>query len=102
MPEAGRNHARQPRTARGGAVTNPPLGRRVRVPHLRSLFHDLFCVAADVLRPGGRMILTNPFQMDSPTDLLRLQSRQVVDLGGFDGQLEVYKKASPRTPDGQK
>ena len=48
------------------------------------------------------MILTNPFQMDSPTDLLRLQSRQVVDLGGFDGQLEVYKKASPRTPDGQK
>ena len=82
-------------------VTNPPLGRRVRVPNLRSLFHDLFCVAAEVLRPGGRMVLTNPFQMDSPTDLLRLQSRQVVDLGGFDCQLEVYKKTSPRTPDGQ-
>jgi 23S rRNA G2445 N2-methylase RlmL len=75
-------------------ITNPPLGRRVRIPNLRGLFDDLFATAAQMLRPGGRMVLTNPFRMESPQRSLKLQSRQVVDLGGFDCRLEVYQKAA--------
>lgn len=75
-------------------ITNPPLGRRVRIPDLRGLFDDLFAVAAAVLRPGGRFVFTNPFRMESPQPSLKLLSRQVVDLGGFDCRLEVYRKTA--------
>ncbi len=74
-------------------ITNPPLGRRVRIPNLRGLFEDLFAIAARMLAPGGRLVFTNPFRMESPEPTLRLQSRQVVDLGGFDCRVEVYRKA---------
>lgn len=74
-------------------ITNPPLGRRVRIPNLRGLFDDLFAIAARMLAPGGRLVFTNPFRMESPEPTLRLQSRQVVDLGGFDCRVEVYRKA---------
>ncbi len=73
-------------------ITNPPLGRRVRIPNLRGLFDDLFSVAARMLQPGGRLVFTNPFRMESPQPSLKLQSRRIVDLGGFDCQLEVYRK----------
>ena len=75
-------------------ITNPPLGRRVRVPNLRGLFDDLFVVAAKMLQPGGRLVFTNPFRMESPQPSLKLQSRQVVDLGGFDCYLEVHRKTA--------
>ncbi len=75
-------------------ITNPPLGRRVRIPNLRALFDDLFAVAAQMLAPDGRLVFTNPFRMESPQPSLRLQSRHVVDLGGFDCRLEVYRKAA--------
>jgi len=74
-------------------ITNPPLGRRIRIPNLRGLFEDLFAVAAEVLQPGGRLVFINPFRMESPQPSLQLQSRQAVDLGGFKCQLEVYRKA---------
>lgn len=73
-------------------ITNPPLGRRVRIPNLRGLFEDLFAVAVEVLQPDGRIVFTNPIRMESPQPSLQLQSRQVVDLGGFDCRLEVYRK----------
>jgi 23S rRNA G2445 N2-methylase RlmL len=75
-------------------VTNPPLGRRVPIRNLRGLFDDLFAVAATVLAPGGRLVFTNPFRMESPEPTLKLQSRQVVDLGGFDCRLELYRKVA--------
>ncbi|MSU63209.1 MAG: hypothetical protein EXS31_12575 [Pedosphaera sp.] len=75
-------------------ITNPPLGRRVRIPNLRGLFDDLFAVAARMLQPGGRLVFTNPFHMESPQPSLKLQSRKIVDLGGFDCQLEVYRKTA--------
>jgi 23S rRNA G2445 N2-methylase RlmL len=75
-------------------ITNPPLGRRVPVPNLRRLFDDLFAVAAKLLQPGGRLVFTNPFRMESPQPLLKLQFRQAVDLGGFDCRLEVYLKCA--------
>jgi 23S rRNA G2445 N2-methylase RlmL len=77
-------------------ISNPPLGRRLRIPNLRGLFVDLFRAAATVLRPGGRLVVTNPFRMDDVPPGLRLESRQMVDLGGFDCRLELYRRtASP-------
>jgi 23S rRNA G2445 N2-methylase RlmL len=73
-------------------ISNPPLGRRVPIRNLRGLFEDIFAVAAKVLAPGGRLVFTNPFHMESPQPSLKLQSRRVVDLGGFECRLELYHK----------
>ena len=75
-------------------ISNPPLGRRVPIRNLRGLFEDIFAVAADMLAPGGRLVFTNPFNMESPERSLKLQSRQTVDLGGFECRLELYRKAA--------
>ncbi len=75
-------------------ITNPPLGRRIPIPNLRGLIADLFALAARMLQPGGRLVFTNPFPMESPEPSLKLQSRHVVDLGGFDCRLEVYWKTA--------
>jgi len=73
-------------------ISNPPLGRRVRIDGLRSLIADLFAVAATALRPGGRLILANPVRMDSPHPALRLEEQRTADLGGFDCRLEKWRK----------
>lgn len=73
-------------------ITNPPMGRRIRVPNLHGLMGDVFRVAADVLKPGGRLVLVNPLRTEPKDRALQLQSRATIDLGGFDGQLEVYRK----------
>ncbi len=75
-------------------ISNPPLGRRIPIPNLRGLFHDLFAAAAALLAPGGRLVFTNPFRMESPEPSLKLQSRQTVDLGGFECRLEMYGKSA--------
>ncbi|MBI1840152.1 MAG: methyltransferase [Verrucomicrobia bacterium] len=74
-------------------ITNPPLGRRVPIPNLRGLFNDLFASAAALLQPGGRLVLTNPFQLESHHPSLKREFSQVVDLGGFDCRLELYRKS---------
>lgn len=73
-------------------ITNPPMGRRVRVPNLHGLFRDLFAIAATVLKPGGRLIFPNPLRIEPLDPSLRLKYRKVVDLGGFDCRLEMYLK----------
>ena len=73
-------------------ITNPPMGRRIRVPNLRGLFGDLFAVAAEVLKPGGRLVFANPLRIEPRDPSLKLQYRQVIDLGGFDCRLEMYLK----------
>lgn len=73
-------------------VTNPPMGRRIRVPNLRGLFVDLFDVAAAVLRPGGRLVFANPMKIGPRDSSLKLKFQQVVDLGGFDCRLELWEK----------
>jgi predicted RNA methylase len=73
-------------------ITNPPMGKRVIIDDLTRLMGDLFSVAARVLRPGGRLVLANPLRMERPHPLLKLQSRQVVDFGGFDCRMEKYLK----------
>jgi len=74
-------------------ITNPPMGRRVRVENLRGLIADLFAVAAAVLRPGGRLVFANPVNVEPTDPSLQLRRRQTVDLGGFDCRLEVYEKS---------
>jgi tRNA G10 N-methylase Trm11 len=73
-------------------ITNPPMGRRIRVPNLRGLFRDLFAVAAEVLKPGGRLVFANPLRIEPPDPSLKLKCRKVIDLGGFDCRLELYLK----------
>ncbi len=73
-------------------ISNPPLGRRIPIRNLRGLFEDLFATAAKLLAPGGRLVFTNPFHMESPEPSLKLQSRRSVDLGGFECRLESYLK----------
>jgi tRNA G10 N-methylase Trm11 len=81
-------------------ITNPPMGRRVRVRNLRQLMEDLFSVAGKALRPGGRLVFANPIKMESPEASLRLKLRQTVDLGGFDCRLEMYVKMGGGTAGG--
>jgi 23S rRNA G2445 N2-methylase RlmL len=73
-------------------ITNPPMGRRIRVPSLRGLVGDLFAVAAAVLKPGGRLIFANPLRIEPRDPSLKLKYRKVIDLGGFNCRLEMYLK----------
>lgn len=73
-------------------ITNPPMGRRIRVFNLRGLFGDLFAVAATVLKPGGRLIFANPLRIEPLDPSLKLKYRKVIDLGGFNCRLEMYLK----------
>jgi len=73
-------------------ITNPPLGKRVPIPNLRGLIEDLLAMAANVLRPGGKLVFANPLPVQSRQTALRLQSSRVVDFGGFDCRVEMYQK----------
>jgi 23S rRNA G2445 N2-methylase RlmL len=75
-------------------ITNPPMGRRIRVPSLRGLLGDLFAVAAKVLKPSGRLVFANPLRIEPPDPSLQLKYRKVIDLGGFNCRLEMYLKVS--------
>ncbi|MDB6036752.1 MAG: hypothetical protein JWM99_593 [Verrucomicrobiales bacterium] len=81
-------------------ISNPPMGKRVHIPNLRGLMDDFFTAAAAVLRPGGRLVFANPLRMDSPQRSLKLQSRRVIDFGGFDCRLELYTKMAQVSPHG--
>jgi 23S rRNA G2445 N2-methylase RlmL len=77
-------------------ITNPPMGRRIRVHNMRGLFGDLFDVAVKVLKPGGRLIFPNPLRIEPSDPSLKLKYRRVVDLGGFNCHLEIYLKQAYR------
>ncbi len=74
-------------------LANPPLGRRVRVADLKGLISDFYEVAAETLRPGGRLVFINPVKLDSPDASLTLQERHRVDLGGFNCFVEKWIKS---------
>lgn len=73
-------------------ITNPPLGRRVPIPDLPGLIHALFAASADVLKPGGRLVLVNPRTVTPDGLPLRLGFRRRIDLGGFHCHLERYSR----------
>lgn len=92
------NFAKVPGLAPGSVtlvITNPPMGRRVPVPNLHRLIGDLFTVAGQVLKPGGRLVLANPLKVEPQGAPLKLESREVIDLGGFDCRLEKYIRVTP-------
>lgn len=74
-------------------LANPPLGRRVRVADLQGLISDFYRIAAETLRPGGRLVFINPLKLDSPVPSLKLQERHLVDLGGFNCRVEKWVKS---------
>lgn len=73
-------------------ISNPPMGRRIRVPDLRGMFADLFEVAERVLKPGGRLVFPNPVRVGPRGGALALRFHQLVDLGGYDCRLELWEK----------
>ncbi len=75
-------------------ITNPPMGRRIRVRDMHGLFRDLFAAAAAVLKPGGRLVFVNPLRLEPLDPSLKLRYRKAIDLGGFYCRLEMYLKLS--------
>lgn len=73
-------------------ITNPPLGRRVRVKDMQGLFADLYHAASVALKPGGRLVFANPLRTGPSDPSLKLEYRQAIDMGGFDCRLEMYRK----------
>jgi len=74
-------------------ITNPPLGKRVPIRNLDRLFYDLFSIASKMLKPGGRFVFANPMPIKPQDATLKQEFRQVVDFGGFDCHLEMYRKS---------
>ncbi len=98
-----RRPAKVPGLMPGGAtlvITNPPLGRRIRLADPTAFFTDFFATAALVLKPGGRLVFVNPLRLDSRDRTLSLEYRRTVDLGGFDCRLEVWRKTATSVPAG--
>ena len=63
-------------------ITNPPLGRRVKVKKPRALFYDLFDVSGKLLQRDGHLVLINPLRVTPrDSDAWTLESRVMVDLG---------------------
>lgn len=73
-------------------ITNPPMGKRVRIPNLPQMIQEVFHAAATALKPGGRLVIVNPVFLQRVHPLLRLESRRPVDMGGFTCHLEKYIK----------
>lgn len=76
-------------------LTNPPLGRRHEGGDpLASLLDGLVDRVADLLAPGGRFVWISPHggrTADRARDAgLELELRQVVDMGGFEAELQRF------------
>jgi hypothetical protein len=75
-------------------LTNPPLGRRVAAGEALALADELIVLAARKLAPGkGRMVWVAPDPARAAVAAtragLRIQSTRHVDLGGFDGEIQI-------------
>jgi tRNA G10 N-methylase Trm11 len=73
-------------------ISNPPMGRRVPIPNLPELIDDFVAVAEKALKPGGRLVFANPTPGTLIPRSLKLECKQVVDLGGFECRVEKYVK----------
>lgn len=85
----------------GGAptliVTNPPMGRRVhRAGDLAGMLERFVEVAAGALAPGGRLVWISPFPARTREAArrsgLRPEVFQRVDMGGFDAEIQAFRK----------
>lgn len=77
-------------------VTNPPMGRRVQRGDVGPLLEAFVAHAAEVLRPGGRLVWISP--ISRRTDVvarrvgLRLRKALAIDMGGFPAQLQRWDR----------
>jgi len=79
-------------------ITNPPLGRRVRIKDMQGLFSDLYTAATRVLKPSGRLVFVNPLLTGPSDPSLKLEYQKSIDLGGFTCRLEMYRKIEQSKP----
>ncbi|NJK90719.1 MAG: hypothetical protein HC904_02115 [Blastochloris sp.] len=49
-------------------------------------------LAGELLKPGGVLVMVNPFRMEARQGKLQRDYAQTVDLGGFDCHLERYRR----------
>ncbi|MFO0593009.1 MAG: methyltransferase [Polyangiaceae bacterium] len=80
-------------------ITNPPMGRRVhRSADLRTFLASFVTATARSLAPRGRLVWVSPFAADTRAAALgaglRFERGHVVDMGGFDAELQVWTKSS--------
>jgi precorrin-6B methylase 2 len=78
-------------------ITNPPMGRRaVRSPGLDTLLDRFVAHVAAALAPGGRLVWLAPWPKRSRAAAARaglvLDGARLVDMGGFDAELESWRK----------
>jgi hypothetical protein len=80
-------------------ITNPPMGRRVARGTARALLERFVDHAAAALSPGGVLVWISPFGRDTDARAaaagLELVASHTVDLGGFDGELQVLRRSAP-------
>lgn len=76
-------------------LTNPPLGRRVLPGEHEELLADVLKRIGRALGPGGRLVWVSPTRrLDAVAEEAGLELKRAfdVDLGGFEGRLEVRVK----------
>jgi 23S rRNA G2445 N2-methylase RlmL len=73
-------------------ISNPPMGRRVPISNIVGLIGDFFETASRVLQSRGVLVFANPLSYSLSNPCLKLDTRQRIDLGGFDVHLERYLK----------
>ena len=77
-------------------MTNPPMGRRVHRGSLHKLFEALIPKLAEHLAPGGRLVWLSPLPAETRVGLsalgLKLVFAQLVDMGGFQAELQRWEK----------
>jgi 23S rRNA G2445 N2-methylase RlmL len=82
-------------------ITNPPMGRRAsRTAGLADVLDGFVAHAAAVLAPGGRLVWVTPWAKRARVAAegagLRLAASHVIDLGGFDAELQRWDKRAGR------
>ncbi|MCB9559953.1 MAG: methyltransferase [Kofleriaceae bacterium] len=78
-------------------ITNPPLGRRIR-GDAAALLEQFVTRAARLLAPDGRLVWITPAVRRTHDAAIRAglyrDVHHIVDLGGYDGDLEVWRPTS--------
>ena len=83
-------------------ITNPPMGRRlVRDRSLGGLLDHFVQHVESVLEPGGRLVWLSPLPRNTRerarSSGLEILTGQLVDLGGFEAELQAFRKASSKS-----
>jgi 23S rRNA G2445 N2-methylase RlmL len=83
-------------------ITNPPMGRRsARAAGLAAMLDRFVVHAAAALSTGGRLVWVAPWPRRARSAAagagLSLESARIVDMGGFDAELQAWVKGAARS-----